>query len=293
MAFNTLMHERNMYKVSPNFEELAEEFPEFKKYVYKNPKGKCVIDFTNTEALRSLTKTLLKKDFDLEVEIPKGFLVPTIPQRLNYILWVEDLISEQPGKNTIVKGIDVGTGTCCIFPLLGAKKNGWQFLATESSAEALEWARKNINANFMQEKIEIVKVHKDVVLKEVISTKNETFDFCLCNPPFFENIEEIKPKRPRLTVTLDKQARHSEILVEGGEISFIKKMIQDSLSLREKVRFYTSMLGRKSSLIEVKKELKTIPDIKVSTTMFCQGNTIRWGDRLDICKKCCIENGEK
>lgn len=38
------------------------------------------------------------------------------------------------------------------------------------------------------------------------------------------------------------------------------------------------MLGKKSSLVELKKYLSEIKQIKnISETQFCQGNTMRWG----------------
>lgn len=39
-----------------------------------------------------LTEVLLKHDFNLEVKIPSNKLVPTLPLRINYILWIEDLM---------------------------------------------------------------------------------------------------------------------------------------------------------------------------------------------------------
>jgi methyltransferase len=69
------------------------------------------IDFKNREALRALTTTLLQKDFGLRVEIPLNRMVPTLPLRLNYLLWIEDLlhfsVSLTEGQT---KGVDIGTG---------------------------------------------------------------------------------------------------------------------------------------------------------------------------------------
>lgn len=48
------------------------------------------------------------------------------------------------------RGIDVGTGASCIYPLLGAKVAGWSFLATEIDAVSAEWAEKNARANGLQ-----------------------------------------------------------------------------------------------------------------------------------------------
>ena len=67
------------------------------------------INFKDDESLRMLTKTLLKHDFDLEVDIPTKNLVPVLPLRLNYILWIEDLLKHTGIDDlSTVHGIDIG-----------------------------------------------------------------------------------------------------------------------------------------------------------------------------------------
>lgn len=46
-------------------------------------------------------------DFGLDVTIPEDRLVPTLPLRLNYILWLEDLLAAINLPNNI-RGIDIG-----------------------------------------------------------------------------------------------------------------------------------------------------------------------------------------
>ena len=38
---------------------------------------------------------MLSRDFGLEVVLPGDRLVPMVPQRLNYIHWLEDLLAEE------------------------------------------------------------------------------------------------------------------------------------------------------------------------------------------------------
>lgn len=66
------------------------------------------MNFKEPEAVRALTCTLLKEDFGLAIEIPLERLIPTVPLRLNYIHWVEDLID---GQKQPRRGIDIGTAT--------------------------------------------------------------------------------------------------------------------------------------------------------------------------------------
>lgn len=56
-----------------------------------------------------LAKTLLKHDFNLNVEIPSTKLVPAIPSRLNYVLWIEDLVKHAKLTDmSTIRGIDIG-----------------------------------------------------------------------------------------------------------------------------------------------------------------------------------------
>lgn len=64
------------------------------------------VNFKEPEAVRALTCTLLKEDFGLSIEIPLERLIPTVPLRLNYIHWVEDLTD---GQKQPRRGIDIGT----------------------------------------------------------------------------------------------------------------------------------------------------------------------------------------
>lgn len=44
-----------------------------------------------------------------------------MPLRLNYLLWIQDLLEENVMGGADVVGLDVGVGAACIYPILGAK----------------------------------------------------------------------------------------------------------------------------------------------------------------------------
>lgn len=99
------MHPRNRYKNSkPSFLKLALKYPEFRAHTTQDESGKVFLDFKNAEALKALTTCLLKEDFNLTVDLPSDRLVPTLPLRLNYIHWIEDIVGTDAGK----WGIDIG-----------------------------------------------------------------------------------------------------------------------------------------------------------------------------------------
>lgn len=293
MSVNKYMHPRNIYKTPPDFKKLALEFPEFRQFVKQELSGKVTFDFKNKEALRALSCTLLKKDFELEIEIPLNKLIPTIPLRLNYILWLEDLLSLYE-KSDKIMGVDIGTGASCIYPLLASKKNGWFMLATEVDEESILCAKHNVDKNFLTNFVKIISVEESTLLKGVI--KDENYDFCMCNPPFFGSTQELHPnfKARKLDRPKPKNsfcASVKEVVVKGGEVVFVSKLISESEELGKQIKIYTTMVGHKKNLPSLKSQLRQANVTSFRETEFCQGNTTRWGLAWTFCedidlKKC-------
>lgn len=277
------MHARNRYKDKPpDFAYLASKYPDFKQHVQINLNGRVSLNFKDPEAVRALTCTLLREDFGLSIDIPVERLIPTVPLRLNYIHWVEDLIGHQDSdKSTLRRGIDIGTGASCIYPLLGATLNGWYFLATEVDDMCFNYAKKNVEKNNLADLIKVVKVPQKTLLMDALKEESEIiYDFCMCNPPFFANQLEAKgvnsrnPRRPPPSSV--NTGGVTEIMAEGGELEFVKRIIHDSLQLKKRLRWYSCMLGKKCSLAPLKEELRIQGVPKVTYTEFCQGRTMRW-----------------
>ena len=47
----------------------------------------------------------------------------------------------------------VGTGASCVYPLLAATLNGWQFIATDADATNVDYATANVLQNNLTDKI--------------------------------------------------------------------------------------------------------------------------------------------
>ena len=105
------MHLRNIYRTSPpDFKILSEKYDYFRKIAKENKAGTFTVNFKDPEALRALTCALLENDFGLKLSIPLDRLIPTVPLRLNYILWIEDLLAclSDTQRHAIVRGFDIG-----------------------------------------------------------------------------------------------------------------------------------------------------------------------------------------
>ncbi|XP_030655754.1 RNA N6-adenosine-methyltransferase METTL16 isoform X3 [Nomascus leucogenys] len=143
------------------------------------------------------------------------------------------------------------------------------------------YAKKNVEQNNLSDLIKVVKVPQKTLLMDALKEESEIiYDFCMCNPPFFANQLEAKgvnsrnPRRPPPSSV--NTGGITEIMAEGGELEFVKRIIHDSLQLKKRLRWYSCMLGKKCSLAPLKEELRIQGVPKVTYTEFCQGRTMRW-----------------
>ncbi|XP_017755392.1 PREDICTED: methyltransferase-like protein 16 homolog [Eufriesea mexicana] len=277
MSLRKFMHPRNIYKTLPDFKELALLYPEFCNIAIVNLNGKIKINFKNEESLRVLTEVLLKHDFNLQVKIPPNKLVPTLPLRLNYILWIEDLMKHASFNDMEeVIGIDIGTGAICIYPLLFAKMYRNQMIGTEVDETSVQTAIEHIENNNLQHIIKVLKVDGASILKDIIKEGN-IYHFTMCNPPFFDRAGSSEKVIKRLPPRNASTGNEVELTIQGGERAFVMQMIEESMEIKEKVKIYTTMFGTRINLLFLLKYLKKKNIENVTWTEFCQGHTKRWG----------------
>ncbi|OJJ72350.1 hypothetical protein ASPBRDRAFT_42038 [Aspergillus brasiliensis CBS 101740] len=275
---------RNIYKDEVDFTALALQSPKFAKYLKSNGQ----LDFSDPDAVRQLTKSLLQRDFELEVEIPENRLCPPVPNRLNYILWLQDLLDTtsdeyrdnyDPDREVI--GLDIGTGCCSIYPLLGCSmRPHWRFVATDIDNDNIRTSRETVSANKLDSRIEIIQTDpKDELIPLDTKLNVDRLDFTMCNPPFYASRDELiasaeAKERPPFTACTGAEV---EMVTTGGEIAFVTRMIEESLRLRERVTWYTTMLGKLSSVSVLIEALLEHKNNNYAVTEFIQGNkTRRW-----------------
>ncbi|XP_031778528.1 U6 small nuclear RNA (adenine-(43)-N(6))-methyltransferase [Nasonia vitripennis] len=277
MSLRKFMHKRNKYKEEPNFKQLAILYPGFRKIAVTDIAGKVKINFKDVESLKILTKTLLKHDFNLDVDIPPNHLVPALPLRLNYILWIEDLLNHCGIQDlSTVHGLDIGTGAICIYPILFSNLYKTKMTCTDIDPKSIISATENIEKNNLQDLIEVILIKKESILKEALE-KNEKYSFVMCNPPFFETDKGLGKKSKQEPPRNAPTGNANELEVKGGEREFILRLIEESLEYKHKIKIYTTMFGQKSSLAFLRNELTKKRIFNATWTEFCQGFTKRWG----------------
>ncbi|CAA15827.2 23S rRNA/U6 snRNA (adenine-N(6))-methyltransferase Mtl16 [Schizosaccharomyces pombe] len=233
------------------------------------------IDFWNEDAIRTLGKAILDRDYSLRVEFPENRLCPMVPNRATYIRYIHDLLSSTSGqkdKKRII-GLDIGTGASCIYPLLGCRMYSYDFVGTEIDKFSFETAKSNILQNNMESQIKIVlRSKQDCLLPDTEGM--EEFTFVMCNPPFYEHEEDFinfKQNPPSGVCT----GVYHEMVTEGGEVGFANKILTESKK-RKGIQWYTCMFGKKSSVPAVVDKLREQNISNYGIYELALGKTKRW-----------------
>eukprot|EP00201_Polytomella_parva_P004907 CAMPEP_0175079366 /NCGR_PEP_ID=MMETSP0052_2-20121109/24775_1 /TAXON_ID=51329 ORGANISM="Polytomella parva, Strain SAG 63-3" /NCGR_SAMPLE_ID=MMETSP0052_2 /ASSEMBLY_ACC=CAM_ASM_000194 /LENGTH=651 /DNA_ID=CAMNT_0016349673 /DNA_START=86 /DNA_END=2041 /DNA_ORIENTATION=- len=146
------MHGLNIYcNKPPDFLQLANDEPILKPFVTDvSAGGRVRFPYTSWEATRALTAALLSRDFGVQWSLPHGYLIPPVPNRLNYILWISDLLylsGLDPSSGSEIHGLDIGCGANLIYCLLGAAAYGWRMTGLDIDQAAITWASTVVQKN--------------------------------------------------------------------------------------------------------------------------------------------------
>ncbi len=131
--------------------------------------------------------------------------------------------------------LDLGTGTGIIPILMEAKTEGEHFSALEIQAESVDMARRSVELNCLEDKIDIVQ--GDICQASEIFGKG-TFQVVTCNPPYMRDNHGLK--NPNLPKAI---ARH-EVLCTLQDV-----VREASAVLKQSGRFY--LVHRPQRLIEI------------------------------------------
>lgn len=261
------MHPKNLNNKSYNFDALVNSHRELKQYVRVNELGSRSIDFSDSQSVFHLNKAILKLHYKIkEWDLPANYLCPPIPGRADYIHHLADLFSEDTKKLQTFRGLDIGMGANCIYPLLGARIYGWNMIGVDIDLSAVNSAKEIIRSNpGLEEQIEIRhQPEKGNIFKGIIKT-GESFDFSMCNPPFYIS-EEAAVKANLLKNTnlnmvsnvRNFSGQSNELWCNGGEALFIKRMIKDSISFKNQVTWFTTLVSKKDNLPKIYKLLEKL-----------------------------------
>lgn len=114
----------------------------------------------------------------------------------------------------------------------------------------------------------------------LIPLSEHSFAFTMCNPPFYASeaeIEENASNKAREPTSVCTGAVH-EMVTEGGEERFVLRMLEESAKegLRERCWWYTSMVGKLSTLGVLVDQIRALGIDNYVLTELVQGQTRRW-----------------
>lgn len=217
------------------------------------------LDFQDPSTTKSLTRAILKLDFGLQLEIPDDRLCPPVPNRWNYVSWIHALLDStsqeyshwyDPERKVV--GLDIGTGASAIYTMLCLKsRSNWTMCATDVDKKSFESAARNLTINNMITRTKLLQTIDTQPLIPLQYLGVGKLDFTICNPPFFSDETDMrqslrgegKASKPNATCT----GAEVEMVCPHGDLGFVTRIVEESLTLQDKVTWYTSMFGKLSS----------------------------------------------
>ncbi len=169
----------------------------------------------------------------------------------------------------MINVLDIGTGANCIYPIIGASQYNWKFVGTDVNDPSITSAKNIVQQNnVLFEKVEIRKqLSIDSIFIGVIK-ENEKFDLTLCNPPFHSSEEQATKGSQRKWNNLNKNTNtkpnsqlnfggtSNELWCQGGEMSFIHKMIKESRLFSSQILWFTCLVSKKEHIRPLQLALK-------------------------------------
>ena len=284
----TILHPRNKHRSNYDFVALTKSLPALKSYVAINKYGNESIDFSDPAAVKTLNKALLSHFYNIaNWDIPEGYLCPPIPGRADYIHYLADLLEEEEPllKSKNIKVLDIGIGANCVYPIIGHQEYGWTFVGTDIDPIAVKAAKAIVAANpDLSSHVEVRhQPNKNQIFQGVIKP-GDSFTISMCNPPFHSSAEEANAGSKRKLQNLGKHkgkettlnfgGQAAELWTEGGELTFIRKMIDESKAVASQCKWFSSLVSKSANLPFIYSALDRVGVTYYNTIDMAQGQKI-------------------
>jgi len=285
------LHPRNRHRERYDFDTLIQTSAALAPYVQLNAYGDASIDFADAQSVKALNQALLKQFYAVDVwDIPKHYLCPPIPGRADYLHYLADLLSEAHGVvpcGPSVRVLDIGVGANMIYPLIGTREYGWQFVGADIDAKALRNAQQIVDANALTDVIELrLQATPASIFKGMIQP-GESFALTMCNPPFHGSLAEAQAGTQRKWRGLGKHVakrggggksavlnfggQGAELHCAGGEEAFVTAMVKESKQYATQCLWFTTLISKAANLPSVYRALKNVQAREVKTIEMTQG----------------------
>jgi len=275
------MHPANPFRNGYDFAKLVAENPALGAFVHRAKSGRETIDFSDSQAVKTLNQSLLKTQYGLlHWDIPNDYLCPPVPGRLDYLLHVADLLAIDSRERERIRLLDLGCGANCIFPILARLALRWDCVGTEVDARAFKVARAIVGANkSLRAGVEIRRQPDPAALFSEVVEAGESFHACVCNPPFYGSAAEAQRnyrskwrKLGRPQQTRNFGGRNHELVTAGGEKAFALRLVRESSERPRLCRWFTIMLAKQKHETPVYQALKRAKARRIEVIPLAQGN---------------------
>lgn len=284
----TKLHPRNKNRLPYDLQALSLSTPDLARYIKPNKHGFTSVDFSNPKAVKLLNKALLNHYYGIQDwNFSDDHLCPPIPGRADYIHYMADLLAENNSgripKGNQIKGIDIGVGATCIYPIIGVAEYNWQFVGSDIDINSIISSQKIVASNsLLKNKIDCRKQKNASLIFKGILNKDEKVDFVISNPPFHSSIKEAQKGTVRKVKNLSGKKEKStelnfsgnqnELVYEGGEYQFIANMINESKLFSKNCLWFTTLVSKESNLKAISKLLNNVNASKIKVIPMGTGN---------------------
>jgi 23S rRNA (adenine1618-N6)-methyltransferase len=294
------VHPKNPHLDGYDMQALVKASPALKSFLIKSKHGRDSINFSDERAVKELNKALLFNHYGLNYwDIPKGHLCPPIPGRVDYLLGIHDALSKHSLLSKVpsneIKALDIGTGANLIYPIAGSGLFEWQWVGSDIDSQSLKNSQGIVDNNTkLRGRIELRLQNNPEHMFKGIIEKGEYFHITCCNPPFHKSAEEAmagsvrknknlaRNKNKRMSNVksiqsnqhLNFEGKSNELWCEGGELAFVKKMINESRAISDQVGLFTCLISKKDNIPNLLATLKASKVREFDVHEMEQGNKI-------------------
>jgi len=282
MAVKLMLHPRNQHREGYDFERLVVKSPELEEFMTRNLRGQMTINFQDVDAVRLLNRALLMTHYEIDFwDIPASYLCPPIPGRVDYIHYLADLLAESYDQEiphgSDIKALDIGTGASLVYPLTGQHEYGWAFTGVDIDPVSMKSAREICERNRLNIRLKRQTNSEDIF--EGVIGSDDIFHLTLCNPPFHASLAQAEEGTRRKWRNLGKGhsaelnfgGQNTELWCPGGEISFIARMVEQSMNFADQCLWFTCLVSKKDNLKPLSRLLKKAKVVESKVVEMAQG----------------------
>jgi len=220
------------------FENLVPKYPKLEKYLINiNPPK---FDLGDPETLSELNKCLFYELAGIDIELPKGHLIPSFGLRMDYAKAIYDLISNNQIFYPI---IEIGTGASASIAMLFAKKYNNKVIATEINDISFQTALKNIEKNGLENLVTLLKSEGQIINGLIPEGR---YSALLCYPPIYpSDLTKLKKQRGWKGV-------ETELIAGKDALDFTIKLVNEAINSKDVViDFVTAQIMNRKQLFKL------------------------------------------